>query len=1620
MAGEIKHRWDGTVLTITSDSGTSSCDLKGKQGDRGVRGAQGRAGVILNSDGTINMDGYATEAYVLDAIDVALEDYTPSGGGGGTGGGGSSNNAVMTLTSTTGWTYKTISSSGTCVITGKWSSIENEMETGGGTLSITVGGLAKATKNVKQGEFEVDVTEYLLSGSNTVKIKITDIYGNSRSLAFTINKVSLTLTSTFDATVHYETAINFPYTPVGSVDKTMHFILDGIEIGSNPVITTSGRQYTFPIPQQTHGSHTFEVYFTAEIEGEEVESNHLYYDIICVVEYNSDTIISCAFNKKEMVQYQTVNIPYIVYNPLSLTSDVSLIVNGEVVSTLTVDRTQQTWAFRADTYGEITLVIASADKQKEFKITATETTIKVDATTENLELFLTSYGRSNQETNPNQWKYGDIECQFSGYNWISDGWLLDDDGITVHRVSGDARLTIPLKMFENDFRTTGKTIEFEFATRNVMNYDAEIVSCFSNNIGFKMTAQKAILKSEQSELFTQYKDDEHIRLTFVIEKRADNRLIFIYLNGIMCGATQYPDDDDFSQGTPVNITIGSNECTIDLYNIRVYNNNLTRYQVLDNWIADTQNVEERIDRFARNNVFDSYGNIVIENLPSNLPYMILTAAQLPQYKGNKLTVAGEYVDVNNGRMSFTFDDAQADVQGTSSAGYARKNYKIKFKNGITQNGTKKDTYQMRDGCIPTDTFTFKADVASSEGANNVELVRLYDRICPFRTPPQLTNSAVRQGIDGFPIVIFHNDGTDTTFIGKYNFNNDKGTPEVFGMDENDESWEIRNNTSDRVVWKNDDFSGTDWLNDFEARHPEDNTDTTNLQRFSSWVKSTDRTAATGATLSETKIYEGVSYAQDTADYRLAKFKDEIGLYADLESSLFYYLFTELFLMVDSRAKNAFPTIYDRTGKVCWLPYDMDTAIGINNEGDLVFGYELEDIDKTETGADVYNGQNSVFWCNIRDAFKDELKTMYQELRSDGGLSYEDIENAYEEHQSVWCEAIWNEDAYYKYLEPLINDGASIYLPMLQGSKSEQRKWWLYNRFRYIDSKYNAGDANKDFITLRGYAKSDITVTPYADIYATIKYGSYLVQERALRGSYYTLACPLDNVNDTEIYIYSASQLKSIGDVSGLKVGLADFSMATKLQNVKVGDSSSSYSNENLVSLTLGNNTLLNTIDARNCVNFGTGEQQSLDVSGCTNVEHIYLTGTALKGIKLPNGGILKTLHLPDTITNLTLINQTALRDFKLNDYSNISTLRLENVEDIIDGAKVVNAMADGGRVRIVGVNWNIMKVRDCENFFTKLQSMRGLDENGNNVNYAVISGTISIPYTCQKYLDEWQALYPQVNFIVRELTLEEHTWDEIMEICNQGKAAEMFKVGDRKEVELTNGKYVDVIIYGFNHDNLADGSGKASITFGMENASESTASSGSFYSISDKLPEDLKSKVKQVIKSKQNANSDGKSIGTATYTYWAFSISEILGVNTYYGVSSSDGSLIGGEQYEYFKKAPVPSGLNETLDDTGMGTGRCTTGSVPYTTQFGEEISIGQNKWFNSRSIKGAGEEPTAAVTYWLRDTYSYSTTYSTYSYHTYCMSNTGTVTSALNYTYYYNSSSSTHGYRNFCFGFCI
>ena len=171
------------------------------------------------------------------------------------------------------------------------------------------------------------------------------------------------------------------------------------------------------------------------------------------------------------------------------------------------------------------------------------------------------------------------------------------------------------------------------------------------------------------------------------------------------------------------------------------------------------------------------------------------------------------------------------------------------------------------------------------------LAQVYNDLCPVLTPPQEDDPRVRQTIDGHPIVMFRDAGDGVLqFMGKYNFNHDKGTAEVFGFKEGDESWEIRENGNDMVGFRDANFSGTAWQDNFESRYPKDWFDPTNLAAFSAWVVSTDPDQATNEPLPETVTYHtgeyenGVeiieTYNTDSEAYRLAKYKYELKDHAD--------------------------------------------------------------------------------------------------------------------------------------------------------------------------------------------------------------------------------------------------------------------------------------------------------------------------------------------------------------------------------------------------------------------------------------------------------------------------------------------------------------------------------------------------------------------------------------------------------------------------------------------------------------------------------------------------------------------------------------------------------------------
>lgn len=726
---------------------------------------------LSDTDGAIAT--FVDGAYVEDGVAYFTNNgeilFSITGIGGGSGGGGSISNAALTVTNTSGWLLKTISYGATCAISFTWSSLEDGIATGPGTLKITCNGVQKRVSPIEQGAVSVDISNYLSSGSNTVRVSVSDVYGSTKTIIYSVNAIALSIRSTFDVSTPFDGGFTFTYTPIGDVSKVVHFVVDNVDIGTQTTLF-SNQELQYNIPAQTHGAHTLQVYFTAEINGETVASNTLYYEFMSVVSGTTTPIITSQFTTTSVTQYTSIVIPFRVYTPSSLTSDITITANGTSISAQTVDRTEQSFTYRATAAGTLTLQISSGGVSKSFTIAVSAGEAQIEPVTEGLELYLSAAGKSNASADRNQWSYQDISATLSNFNYTSDGWLTDDDGIRILRVGGDARVTIPFKPFENDFRSTGKTIEIEFATRDIMDYDTTIMSCMSGGRGMNVTAQKATLSSEQSSISTQYKEGEHVRIAFVAYKRSDNRLLFIYINGIASGVVQYPDDDDFSQISPVGITIGSNDCTTDIYCIRVYNHDLTRHQIVNNWIADKQVATDMIDTFNHNNVLDAYGNVVISQLPNDLPYMIIECAELPQYKGDKKTASITYVDPQTAAKSFTATGVQINVQGTSSAVYVRKNYDLQFKNGfdMTQSGEHEDNYALRDTVVPFKRFVLKADVASSEGANNVELVRLYCDLSPFQTREHTLDERVRLGIDGFPIVLFwHDTVNDTTsFLGK--------------------------------------------------------------------------------------------------------------------------------------------------------------------------------------------------------------------------------------------------------------------------------------------------------------------------------------------------------------------------------------------------------------------------------------------------------------------------------------------------------------------------------------------------------------------------------------------------------------------------------------------------------------------------------------------------------------------------------------------------------------------------------------------------------------------------------------------------------------------------------------
>lgn len=930
------------------------------------------------------VDGLSYENYQLQLtaggspIGNAVE--IKGGSGSGTGGAGV---YVATLTNLLDSRMISVPKGEPVVLKYRYTSIDGEgVDDGAGIGTISVENVVKARFSVNQGEVETNITDYLVNGTNTVKLTVENSEGTVKTIIYTVTVIALTLTTPFAEMSIYSGDVGFQYTITGNGVKVIHFILDDdYEVGTE-TITAVNATRTFSIPKQSDGAHIFSVYAETEAEGTTIRSEELRLGMMWTSTEMTEKAVLINYNGGEKQQGEIIQIPYLVYDPFAQSADVFFSIYNEDGTLYyesepsIIDQTAKIWSVQDFPEGNTIFRVTAGTKDgsedtnvyKEISIKINPSSFTQTIITDNLLLDFNARNKTNHVENPDHWEYNGIVAKFENFNWAeADGWVTDKDGASVLRFLPGGKMVIPFKPFESDIRNSGYTIEAEFATNNVRDYDSVVVNTYSGGRGLIIRSQNAALNSEQSGVGVQFKEDARVRLTFVVEQNTLNRFVYVYINGVLCGITQYSLTDNFKQTEPVDITIGAETCGIDLYNLRFYGRAFSINEQLNNFMCDRSTLEERIAVRDRNMITDDSGKITVDKISLSIPYMIMECPELPQFKGDKKKgMSVKYVDGLHPDYSFEAVGCEFDVQGTSSAGYPVKNFKVKLKSGITYtaSGEYADGWLYdKENSLPTKVFCLKADYASSEHANNVMLVDYYDKVNPYRMPPQQIDDRVRSGVNGKAIVVFwHNTDTgEVTFQGCYNMNDDKSNEQTFGFVNVDvtslipnpriECWEWCNNNNALVLFQDTaafDEIKTDkdgkpypaWQDDFEPRFPdlddhmygEKEGELDKLRRMVEWVVSTRQDTATGEAIDAVTLphyLTGVNteYTTDTAEYRLAKFKSEFKNYFELDAMTFYYIFTEVFLMIDNRAKNMFLTTFDGDH---WfpIPYDFDTAIGM--------------------------------------------------------------------------------------------------------------------------------------------------------------------------------------------------------------------------------------------------------------------------------------------------------------------------------------------------------------------------------------------------------------------------------------------------------------------------------------------------------------------------------------------------------------------------------------------------------------------------------------------------------------------------------------------------------------------
>ena len=469
----------------------------------------------------------------------------------------------------------------------------------------------------------------------------------------------------------------------------------------------------------------------------------------------------------------------------------------------------------------------------------------------------------------------------------------------------------------------------------------------------------------------------------------------------------------------------------------------------------------------------------------------------------------------------------------------------------------------------------------------------------------------------------------------------------------------------------------------------------------------------------------------------------------------------------------------------WRQDDVDTIFTVINQGLMKKPYWVEYHDTYEDGTPVWNGEKSVLWNLMEQAYPEEraqmMRRMLAKMEELGGLQKgSHQQKLFAFFQKYFFSVIDN------FSSMLYNEDGKLYeqmkLAMLQGKYTNDTDplgqslgdgqspevAWVKKRIQYLQSKYSFGDYDaktaEGAITVRTSAQADATtnsivlrLTPAMKLYPTIAYGTTIMRgTRTDAGKPCEIVVDINGTSDQQLSIKSADWLLDIGDWSSYVINGTLSIIGKRLKRLKLGDQDKQKVKILISSLTLGNTVSLEEIDIQNVTTLG----GSLDMRGNYRLRKFLAGGSSLTEAHFADGGALEYVGYPATTSYIELKNLDKLT----NDHCKTEACAPNVMSYFVSGCdalqpiKMLTAIMDAQAgqtphalryIRCVGFNETFADGR----MFDKLSQLvdgtyQGIDAEGQYGNdpYPVLDGTINL--TTGAYRDTYDALiqhYPKLK-----------------------------------------------------------------------------------------------------------------------------------------------------------------------------------------------------------------------------------------------------------------------------------